>query len=92
MRDLYIVFILLVVFVMMGCKVEVEREEGVRGVDVVCRHPVGSLEYYRVEGVRSVYSLTKSRSALWDFRGKRVSDGKLVDVVANDCYVEREVK
>jgi len=92
MRDLSIVFVLLLVFVMVGCKVEVESEEEVRGVDVVCRHPGGGLAYYRVEGVRSVYSLTKSRSALWDFRGKRVRDGKLVDVVANDCFVEREVK
>jgi len=60
-------------------------------VEVVCKHPSGHVEVYRVL-VKSLYDLTRSRSAMWDFRGKRLRDGKLVDVVANYCYVEREVK
>ena len=60
-------------------------------VGVVCRHPSGSLVMYRAKGVKGLYGLTKSRSGLWYFRGERMSDGKLVDVVGNDCFVEREV-
>jgi hypothetical protein len=86
MREMF-----LVLFLCVGCGVgEVSGEEK-REVEVVCEHPRGHVEVYRVL-VRSLYELTRSRSAMWNFRGKRLRDGKLVEVVANDCYVEREVK
>lgn len=81
--------------VLSGC-VERVASEPVIGdeseVEVVCKHPRGHIELYRVREVKSLYSLTKSRSGLWYFRGERVSDGKLMDVVGNNCFVEREVK
>jgi hypothetical protein len=81
----------LVLFLCVGCGVgEVSGKEKSE-VEVVCKHPRGHIEVYRVL-VRSLYDLTRSRSAMWDFRGKRLRDGKLVEVVTNDCYVEREVK
>jgi hypothetical protein len=87
MRSVFLVWVLCVVCVageaFGGGK---ERE-----VEVVCKHPSGNLEVYRVL-VKSLYDLTRSRSAMWDFRGKRLRDGKLVDVVTNYCHVEREVR
>ena len=91
MRSLILV---LVLGVLSGCG-ERGASETVVGdeceVEVVCKHPRGHVEVYRVL-VKSLYDLTRSRSAMWDFRGKRLSDGKLVDVVGNNCFVEREVK
>lgn len=90
MRSLIFVF----VFSVFGC-VERGASDVVAGeeseVEVLCRHPRGDVVLYRVEGVKYLNGLTKTRSGLWYFRGERVRDGKLVDVVANDCYVEREV-
>lgn len=91
MRSLIFVLFLVVAS---GCVERRASESVIRvesEVEVVCKHPRGSIELYRAKEVKGLYGLTKSRSGLWYFRGERVSDGKLVDVVANDCYVEREV-
>lgn len=91
MRSLILVLFLSV----FGC-VERGASDVVAGekseVEVMCRHPRGDVELYRVEDVKYLNGLTKTRSSLWYFRGFRVRDGKLVDVVVNDCIVEREVK
>jgi hypothetical protein len=92
MRRVNILSVLMLVLLVFGCEVGVEGEVEKKEVEVVCRNPRGGIEEYRVDMSGSVYGLTKARSALWDFRGRRVSDGKLVDVVANDCYVEWEVR
>jgi len=94
MRSLILV---LVLGVLSGCVEERKRAsvvimEGESEVEVVCKHPRGHIELYRVKEVRGLYGLSKSRSSLWYFRGERVRDGKLVDVVGNDCIVEKEVK
>ena len=92
MRRESIVSVWVLVLLVFGCEkggvVEGEKKE----VEVVCKNPRGGIEEYRVDLRGGVHMLTKSRSALWDFRGRRVSDGKLVDVAANNCYVEWEVK
>lgn len=89
MRSLILV---LVLGVLSGC-VGVEGREGVGGEEVVkieCRHPRGNIELYEWE--ESSVPPYRYRSAMWMFEGKRVSDGKRVKVVMNDCAIEREVR
>jgi hypothetical protein len=86
MRSVFLVLVLCI-----GCGAGEVRGEEKSELEVVCKHPRGHVEVYRV-WVKSLYELTRSRSAMWDFRGKRLRDGKLVEVVGNNCFVEREVK
>ena len=86
MRSLY----LCVFLVLIGCGEGESIGGEKREVSVVCRNPRGGVEEYRVVLGGSVYGLTKSRSALWDFSGVRVRDGKRVEVMANDCMMEVE--
>jgi hypothetical protein len=92
MRSLILVLFLVL---LSGCVERGASEPVIKGeseVEVVCKHPRGHIELYRAKGVKGLYGLTKSRSGLWYFRGERVSDGKLVDVLGNNCFVERGVK
>lgn len=92
MRSLILV---LVLGVLSGCVEKKSRASVIimeGEVEVVCKHPRGHIELYRVSEVDGLYGLTKSRSSLWYFRGERVRDGKLVDVMGNNCIVEKEVK
>ena len=58
---------------------------------VECKRPGGSVEVYRVK-IKSLFDLTRTRSAFWNFVGVRERDGERVEVVSNECYVERSVK
>ena len=84
--------LLLVLVLVSGC-VGVEGREGVGGeervVKIECRHPRGNGEVYEWE--ESSVPPYRFRSAMWMFEGKRVSEGKRVWVVMNDCAIEREV-
>lgn len=58
--------------------------------EIVCRHPRGHIEVYEREASRGVPY--RYRSAMWVFEGKRLRDGKRVEVVMNNCAIEREVR
>tara|TARA_Y100000022_G_C12990975_1_gene257928 strand:- start:137 stop:421 length:285 start_codon:yes stop_codon:yes gene_type:complete len=82
-----LLFLVLILF-SVCCSEEALGEDELR---VECKRPGGRVEVYRVK-IKSLFDLTRSRSAFWHFVGVRKSDGKRVEVVSNECYVEREVK
>lgn len=85
-------FLVLILVVLSGC-VGVESKEGMEGEGVVkieCKHPRGHVEIYEWE--ESSTPPYRYRSAMWMFEGKRLSDGKMVKVVMNNCAIEREVR
>lgn len=82
-----LLFLLLILF-SVCCSGEALGEDE---LSVECKRPGGRVEVYRVK-IKSLFDLTRTRSAFWHFEGVRERDGKRVEVVSSECYVEREVK